>query len=34
MFGDFRACRSRDKHGSRGNIESFGTVAARADNID
>ena len=34
MFGDFRTCRSRDKHGSRGNIEGFGTVAARADNID
>ena len=34
MFGDFRTCRSRDKHGSRGNIEGFGTVATRADNID
>ena len=34
MFGNLRACRSRDKHRSRGNIESFGTIAARADNID
>ena len=34
VFGNFRACRRRDKHGSRGNIEGFCTVPARTDNID
>ena len=34
VFGDFRACRSSDKHGSRGNIEGFCAVSARTDNID
>ena len=34
VFGDFRTCRRRDKHGSRGNIEGFCAVSARTDNID